>query len=704
MRRIALQQVGPRCLTPGPRTRLLVRLTACTRCTALASVNQSVNIPTPTQGKGLSMSTGLLSRWGLCASLLLLVGHAAAQEARLEAPAEATIGSSVDVRWTGPGENYDSVYVIAPDAADNAQGYSSASILNGRNPVSVTLPDEPGTYELRYWHRAAGVVAARRSIVAEDVPSSLNAPQTVNQGAEVDVHWQGPGNQYDQIALTLAGAPADAKAVAAAGIVSGRNPVKLKMPDAPGSYELRYRTRASGRQLATLAITVAAVPSSLDAPAQAEPGSQLEVTWEGPGNAYDAVELVAVGGDGRAAARAAILGGRNPVVLRLPDAAGEYTLRYVTTQSKTVLATRPITLRDVTATLHAPARVTAATMLMVGWTGPGNDYDRIVLYSAADAADPSADTEAAASATILSGRQPLPLHLPDAAGDYELRYVTAQSQRVLARRPITVEPAGRLAVVFELAGTGAAAAGEGAVALILDASGSMLQRQDGERRIDVAKSVLTGLVQEHLDADRPFSLRVFGHREADSCRTDLEIPLGPLNRQAAAKAIAGIQAMNLARTPIADSLARVPADLAGASGPKTVILVTDGEETCDGDPAAVIEDLRARGLDVQLSVVGFAIDDEALKSTFQAWADLGGGSYFDADSADALAASLRTVISGPFEVLDATGERVAEGIVGGAPVVLPAGRYRVQTRSIPPHNVDDVEIRPGELTRAALAD
>jgi len=648
------------------------------------------------------MNTGLFARWDLPACLLLTMGTAAAQESRLDAPAAATIGSSVEVHWTGPGDNYDSVYVIAPDLPDDASGYSSASILNGRNPVTVTMPDEPGTYELRYWHRAAKAVAARRSIAAEDVPTSIDAPLTVTQGAEVSVHWHGPGNQYDQIALTPAGAPAGAKAAAAASIVSGRNPVQLKMPDAPGNYELRYRTRASGRLLASRAIAVEAVPAGLEAPDQAEPGSSIDVTWEGPGNAYDAVELVAVGGDGRAAARATILNGRNPVGLRLPEAPGDYELRYVTTQSKTVLATRPITLINVTAGLDAPPRATAATTLLVGWRGPGNDYDRIALYPATGTVDTAA-AEAVASATILSGRQPLPLRLPDAAGTYELRYVTAQDQRVLARRAITIEPAGRLAVVLELADGQTPAPGDGAVALILDASGSMLQRQDGQRRIDIAKAVLTDLVQEHLDDQRPFTLRVFGHREADSCHTDLEIPLGPLNREAAAGTIAGIKAMNLARTPIADSLAKVPTDLAGARGPKTVILVTDGEETCDGDPAAVIEDLRGRGLDVQLSVVGFAIDDAALKSTFRAWADLGGGGYFDADSAEALATSLRTVISGPFEVLDAGGERVAQGIVGGAPVVLPPGRYRVQTRSSPPRIVDGVEIRPGELTRTALA-
>ena len=207
--------------------------------------------------------------------------------------------------------------------------------------------------------------------------------------------------------------------------------------------------------------------------------------------------------------------------------------------------------------------------------------------------------------------------------------------------------------------------GSGAVELILDASGSMLQRENGTRRIEIARTVLDELVREHLSEERGFALRVFGHK------TDLEIPLGPLDRQAAAARVASINAMNLAKTPIADSLAKVSADLAGADGPKTVVLVTDGEETCEGDPATVIQDLRSKGLAVQVSIVGFAIDDAALKQEFETWAKLGGGSYFDARSADELIQSLRTVISGPFRVLNAEGTVVGQGIIGGAEIVLP---------------------------------
>jgi hypothetical protein len=244
-------------------------------------------------------------------------------------------------------------------------------------------------------------------------------------------------------------------------------------------------------------------------------------------------------------------------------------------------------------------------------------------------------------------------------------------------------------------GDGGPAAGGAAVELILDASGSMLQRMRGKRRIVVAKEVLTEAVTRHIPAGTPVALRVFGHKEPDACRTDLEIPLAPLDPARAAKVIDGIQAMNLARTPIADSLAAVEGDLKGAKGRAAIVLVTDGEETCEGDPAKVIESLQAKGIDVHLNIIGFAIDDPELEAQFAAWAELGGGRYFSVQDQEGLSGALATALQLPFTVHDQAGSIVAEGVVGGAPVELEQGLYRVEAATSPPQVFERVEI-PGE--------
>ncbi|MCX6044334.1 MAG: VWA domain-containing protein [Chloroflexi bacterium] len=238
--------------------------------------------------------------------------------------------------------------------------------------------------------------------------------------------------------------------------------------------------------------------------------------------------------------------------------------------------------------------------------------------------------------------------------------------------------------------------GGGAIELILDASGSMLQRIEGKSKIQIALDVLTNLTSNILPKGAPLALRVFGHREADSCRTDLEVPLQPLDPPAINTIINGIAAKNLAKTPIADSLRLVAQDLAGANGQKVVILVTDGEETCGGDPAAEIKSLRAQGIDVRINIVGFDVDDAALKATFAQWAELGGGFYFNASNAKELDAAVANALRAPFRVLDANGALIASGIVNGDPINLPAGVYTVEVLTEPVRRFEQVKIEGGQ--------
>jgi hypothetical protein len=239
------------------------------------------------------------------------------------------------------------------------------------------------------------------------------------------------------------------------------------------------------------------------------------------------------------------------------------------------------------------------------------------------------------------------------------------------------------------------ASASGAIELILDASGSMLKRMDGKRRINIAKEVLIEAVNQHIPPGTQVALRVFGHKEPNSCRSDLEIALKPLDPVTATRTIEGITAMNLAKTPIADSLAKIESDLKQVQGRKVIVLVTDGEETCDGDAEKVIRRLRDKGFDVSLNIVGFAIDDATLESQFQSWAELGGGRYFSAKNQQGLSQALEVALKIPYSVYDQNGSLVAEGEVGGAPLELQAGFYRVSVATSPAKIFDKVEI-PGE--------
>lgn len=123
-------------------------------------------------------------------------------------------------------------------------------------------------------------------------------------------------------------------------------------------------------------------------------------------------------------------------------------------------------------------------------------------------------------------------------------------------------------------------------------------------------------------------------------------------------------------------------DLSAAGKSRLVILLTDGEETCGGNPEQAIRELRSQGFDVQVNIVGFSINDAALKQTFREWARLGGGAYFDAQEADQIREAFEESLSASFEVR-AEGSVVGSGSVNGEPISLPPGEYTVTTSGAP---------------------
>jgi hypothetical protein len=285
---------------------------------------------------------------------------------------------------------------------------------------------------------------------------------------------------------------------------------------------------------------------------------------------------------------------------------------------------------------------------------------------------------------------------------YQLAVETAfQEEPPASRKPGTlrvVAPAGpdgeRLSTIGRDVG----------IEIILDTSGSMLDRFGGQRRIDIAKGVLADLVERRIPVGAPVAVRILGDRE-DPCGTSLLVPLGPLDPAAVRARVSRIQVVQEADTPLGAAIASVPADLGGSAGTKIVLLITDSEEIwphpdlCGKDPAAAIRDLRRRGIDARLNIVGMAVSKRKAQQQMRRWARSGNGGYFDASGQDELARALERAVSAPFRVYDEAGNEVAGGTVGGDPVSLPPGRYSVVVLSEPPARFDAVVMLPkGSVT------
>ncbi len=172
------------------------------------------------------------------------------------------------------------------------------------------------------------------------------------------------------------------------------------------------------------------------------------------------------------------------------------------------------------------------------------------------------------------------------------------------------------------------------VELIIDDSGSMAQKVVGGRKIDVAKQVFSGLVQD-LPPDAQTAVRTYGRQHVYTKRdcNDMEllVPFGP---NGASRVLPGVKALRPnGMTPIAASLEAAAKDFAGKEGQNNIIiLLTDGEEDCNGDPCAAAKAVHDAGIRLQINVIGFNVMDKE-RPQLQCIAKAGGGKYYDAKNA-----------------------------------------------------------------------
>jgi hypothetical protein len=115
-----------------------------------------------------------------------------------------------------------------------------------------------------------------------------------------------------------------------------------------------------------------------------------------------------------------------------------------------------------------------------------------------------------------------------------------------------------------------------------------------------------------------------------------------------------------------------------------VILLTDGLESCNGDPVSAAANFVAGTDQRKVHVIGFALNDPAASATLQQIAQAGNGLYFDAANAQQLTDALRQTIVLSYQIVDAENQVVAEGTVGGEPASLPPGDYTFRISSNPP--------------------
>ena len=163
------------------------------------------------------------------------------------------------------------------------------------------------------------------------------------------------------------------------------------------------------------------------------------------------------------------------------------------------------------------------------------------------------------------------------------------------------------------------------VLIILDSSGSMAGKMGGQVKMQAAQRVVKDLV-DNMPSDMSVGLLVYGsqmpYQKRDCEDITLLEPVGPVNPAEFSAKLAQVKPRGM--TPIGASLRRAAEALHGLPGKSTIVLVSDGAETCQSDPCKVAQEVRSTmGIDVKVHVVGLDIESQD-RSTLECVAEGGG--------------------------------------------------------------------------------
>lgn len=352
--------------------------------------------------------------------------------ATITAPAQAPMGSVINVTWDGPANPGDTLAFGAVGAPYNSY-VNRVDLRAGVQTVEMTLPAEAGPFEIRYSDASTRQVIARVPILSTPVTATLTAPAEVTIGSAFDVAWTGPNYPNDMIVIMAPDASTN-------GYSANRTPtangpvVTMTAPTEAGTYEVRYRMNQDGVILARALITVVEEVASITAPTTAIAGSTIELAWTGPANDGDFIGVTPVDGDGyHRVINSVDTDEGSPTSLLMPSAAGDYVLEYILGEGRTRVTSVPITITPAAATLTTPATAMAGATIDVGWTGPNYGSDFIAISPVGDEG-----FYRFANSTPTSEGTPLSLLIPPVPGSYIVEYVEGQNRTAITTAPITV--------------------------------------------------------------------------------------------------------------------------------------------------------------------------------------------------------------------------------------------------------------------------
>lgn len=176
--------------------------------------------------------------------------------------------------------------------------------------------------------------------------------------------------------------------------------------------------------------------------------------------------------------------------------------------------------------------------------------------------------------------------------------------------------------------------------LLLDASSSMLLSVEGKQKMGIAKTAVKRFANT-IGASSEVSLIVYGHAGSQedqdkvlSCtKIDEVYPMQAYSADKFNPIVDNVVAKGW--TPLAAAIKKANDASNNHEGPLTVYIVSDGAETCDGDPIKEAEAFAKGNENRKVNIIGFNVDQKG-EDQLKAVAKAGNGEYISVDSGEEL--------------------------------------------------------------------
>ncbi len=354
---------------------------------------------------------------------------------------EIGTGSELDLSWEAPKT---AKAIINLQLADEKPNYNSRPYFfvqnKKNNSASMRMPSQEDDYVLRYYNQSDKSLMAERPIrlVAEII--TINAPDEIGTGSELDLSWEAPKSAQAVINLQPADEKPNYNSRPYFYVQNKKNSeATMRMPSAEGDYVLRYYNQSDQTMMAERPIKLIAEIISIDAPNEATAGTEIDLSWDAPKSAQAVINLQLADEKPSFNARPYFYVQNKKdasASMRVPSAAGDYVLRYYNQSDRKIMAERPISISSIAVSITAPEEAVAGTMIDLTWEAP-EGLDSFINIHPADEkpnynARPYVYTKKKTSAE---------LRMPSVPGEYILRWFNRNDRKMMHERLIKITEA-----------------------------------------------------------------------------------------------------------------------------------------------------------------------------------------------------------------------------------------------------------------------